>query len=159
MDWVARLAEPRKEAFDTIIMAASDGQGLSCASTTSGWPWKYPGRLGDTPIPGAGFYVDSRFGWCGCTHTGEMSMRAGTARYVITQLELGKSVHEAVDNAIRDLSALDCGLLRGLTIHAIDRDGRARVVAMNIAEPVYYWYWCETMGRPQCRRAEHVEMT
>jgi isoaspartyl peptidase/L-asparaginase-like protein (Ntn-hydrolase superfamily) len=39
LDLVAQLTAPRKEAFDTIIMVASDGQGLSSASSTSGWPW------------------------------------------------------------------------------------------------------------------------
>src|ERR1700757_5253014 len=68
--------------YDTVVMVVSDGQGLSCASSTSGWPWKHPGRLGDAPIPGAGFYVDSRYGWCGCTHTGGLGMRPGTACFV-----------------------------------------------------------------------------
>src|SRR4029077_5269847 len=137
------------KAFDTIIMVASDGQGLSSASSTSGWPWKHPGRLGDAPIPGAGFYVDSRFGWCGCTHTGEMVMRAGIARYVVTQLafgkgvyeavgnasvELGKGVYEAVGNAVKDLAALTGGLIGGVTIHAADRDGNVRVVAVNVPD-------------------------
>jgi N4-(beta-N-acetylglucosaminyl)-L-asparaginase len=55
MDLVARSATPPLGAFDTVVMVASDGQGLSCASSTSGWPRKHPGRLGDTPVPGAGF--------------------------------------------------------------------------------------------------------
>jgi N4-(beta-N-acetylglucosaminyl)-L-asparaginase len=155
-DLVAQLTTPPKKAFDTVIMVASDGQGLSSASSTSGWPWKHPGRLGDAPIPGAGFYVDSRFGWCGCTHTGEMVMRAGIARYVVTQLEFGKGVHEAVGNAVKDLAALTGGLIGGVTIHAADRDGNARVVAVNVPDTVHYWYWCETMAHPQRRRAEHI---
>jgi N4-(beta-N-acetylglucosaminyl)-L-asparaginase len=156
LELVAHLTAPRKEAFDTIIMVASDGQGLSSASSTSGWPWKHPGRLGDAPIPGAGFYVDSRFGWCGCTHTGEMAMRTGIARYVVTQLELGKRVHEAVGNAVKDLAALTGGLIGGLTIHAADRDGNARVVAVNVPEDIHYWYWRETMARLECRSAERI---
>jgi len=46
LDLVAQLAAPRKEAFDTIIMVASDGHGLSSASSTSGWSWKHPGTCG-----------------------------------------------------------------------------------------------------------------
>jgi N4-(beta-N-acetylglucosaminyl)-L-asparaginase len=156
VDLVAQLTTPPKKAFDTVIMVASDGQGLSSASSTSGWPWKHPGRLGDAPVPGAGFYVDSRFGWCGCTHTGEMAMRAGIARYVVTQLELGKGVHEAVENAVEDLAALDEGLIGGVTIHAVDRNGNARVVAVNVPDDLHYWYWSETMVRPECRSAERI---
>lgn len=157
LDLVAQLTTTsRTGPFDTIIMVASDGEGISCASSTSGWPWKHPGRLGDAPIPGAGFYVDSRFGWCGCTHTGEMVMRTGIARYVVAQLELGKSVHEAVENAVKDLANLTEGLIGGITIHAIDRNGNACVVAVNVPNKVHYWYWSETMARPQCRSVESV---
>src|SRR5216683_2432677 len=85
-----------------------------------------------------------------------MAMRAGIARYVVTQLELGKSVHEAVENAVKDLAALTEGLIGGVTIHAVDRDGNARVIAVNVPDVVQYWYWCEKMARPQCRRAEHI---
>ena len=88
MDLVSRLASPPTGMFDTVVMVASDGLGMSCASSTSGWPWKHPGRLGDTPIAGAGFYVDSRYGWCGCTHTGEMAIRIGAARHVVSQLQI-----------------------------------------------------------------------
>jgi L-asparaginase len=85
-------------------------------------------------------------------------MRTGAARYVVSQLEFGKTVRDAVENAIGDLAALAGGLVGGVTVHAIDRFGNARVVALNISEPVHYWYWCETMPRAECRRAEHVKI-
>jgi isoaspartyl peptidase/L-asparaginase-like protein (Ntn-hydrolase superfamily) len=88
-----------------------------------------------------------------------MVMRAGIARYVVTQLELGKSVHEAVENAVKDLAALTEGLIGGVTIHAVDRNGTACVVAVNVPDTVHYWYWCETMAGPQCRSAEHIGKT
>lgn len=55
-------------------------------TSTSGWAWKYPGRRGDSPIPGAGFYADSRYGAAACTHTGEMTMRCGTSRSILLAL-------------------------------------------------------------------------
>lgn len=57
--------------------------------STSGWAYKYPGRLGDSPVIGAGLYVDERYGAAACTHTGEMTIRAGTARLAVA---LGGSV-------------------------------------------------------------------
>jgi hypothetical protein len=42
------------------------------------------------------------------------------------------------------------------SLHAADRVGNARLVALNISEPVQYWYWCETMVRAECRLAERV---
>ena len=83
-------------------------------------------------------------------------MRAGVARYVVTQMELGRSVHEAVENAVQDLACLKEGLIGGVTIHAVDRDGNARVVAVNVPDDVHYWYWCETMDRAECRSAERA---
>jgi L-asparaginase len=157
IDLVARSAAPATEPFDTVVMVVSDGQGISCASSTSGWPWKHPGRLGDAPIPGAGFYVDSRYGWCGCTHTGEMAMRAGTARYVVSQLEFGRSIGDAVEAAIADVQALSGGLLGGLTVHAVDREGNARAVALNVSAPSRYWYWRDPMPRAEHRTAEAVK--
>ena len=47
--------------------------------STSGYPWKYPGRVGDSALPGAGTWSDVRFGAAACTGRGELSMRAGTA--------------------------------------------------------------------------------
>jgi L-asparaginase len=143
----------------TVVMAASDGQGISAATSTSGWFYKHPGRVGDTPIPGAGFYVDSRFGAAACTYTGEMSMRAGTARYVVAQMEAGKTVSEAVDAAVKDVAALKNGFLGTLVIHAVDRDGKERVVAINPKETeIKYWYWNEDMPRPECRTAETINI-
>ena len=76
---------------DTVIMLASDGQGLSAAASTSGWAYKYPGRVGDSPSPAPGIMSIAGSAAPAVTHTGEMSMRAGTARYVVAQLEQGKS--------------------------------------------------------------------
>ena len=44
---------------DTTIYRAMDGPEYRMGRSTSGWAWKYPGRLGDTPIIGAGAYADT----------------------------------------------------------------------------------------------------
>jgi L-asparaginase len=148
---------PAKRDFDTVVMAASDGTGVSAATSTSGWPYKHRGRVGDSSISGGGFYVDSRFGACACTYTGEMSMRAGTARYVVAQLESGKDIAAAVDAAVEDVKVLKGGVLGTLVIHAIDRDGNARAVAINPEEPeINYWYWNEDMPKPERRVTEVI---
>ena len=140
-------------------MIASDGNGLSAAASTSGWLYKHPGRVGDAPIIGPGLYVDSRFGGACCTHTGEMSMRSGTARFVVAQMEAGKSVDAAVRAAIEDLSHLRGRLLRALVIHAVDREGKAHVAAVNAEAPVFYQYWNEDLNQPDCCAAEIVSLT
>ena len=60
----------------TIHCAAmnSDGE-ISCTTTTSGLAFKIPGRVGDSPIIGAGLYVDNEFGSCGSTGRGEANLQ------------------------------------------------------------------------------------
>jgi L-asparaginase len=132
-----------------------DAQGtIATATSTSGWAWKYPGRLGDSPIIGAGSYADSAHGACACTHTGEMTIRAGTARAVVLYLKMGLPLEKAVDEAVADLGRLKGGQLAGVVIHAIDRQGQHRVVAVNCPDEIAYWIWSEGMEEPELRPAE-----
>jgi isoaspartyl peptidase/L-asparaginase-like protein (Ntn-hydrolase superfamily) len=142
---------------DTVAMIACDGNGISVATSTSGWAAKHPGRVGDSPIAGAGFYVDSNIGGCFCFWSGETSMRAGTARYVVAQMDAGKSVHDAVSLAVDDVARLRGGYLDGLVIHAVDRQGGTRVVTINLPEPMNYWYWHEDLPAPELRTSELIE--
>ena len=154
MDIVSQMACPGDRNLDTSVMIASDGKGLSGAASTSGWPYKHPGRIGDTPITGAGMYVDSRYGGSCCTHTGEMAIRAGTARLVVAEMARGSSPRRAVQAAIEDLSHLRHGVLRTCVVHAIDREGNVHVAAINATAPIYYRYWHEDLARPEVREAE-----
>ena len=87
---VASLVADPERAPGTVNFLAADGQGrIASAASTSGWAWKYPGRLGDTPIIGAGNYADDRYGAAACTGWGELAVRAGTARTVVAGLAGG----------------------------------------------------------------------
>src|SRR5205814_1382246 len=56
------------EERGTVNFLALDRRGdIASAVTTSGWAYKYPGRVGDSPIVGAGNYCDSRYGAAACT--------------------------------------------------------------------------------------------
>lgn len=144
---------------DTTVFLAKDSAGNICAGTsTSGWGWKYPGRLGDSPIVGAGFYADSAYGACACTGAGEMAIRSGTARAVVAYMRFGAGLSEAVDAAIEDMARLKTGLLSRVTIHAIDNRGNHRVVAVNGAENTY-WYWEPSMEKPEERKTEIVQVS
>jgi isoaspartyl peptidase/L-asparaginase-like protein (Ntn-hydrolase superfamily) len=158
MEIVTQLPAPQNRNLDTTVMIASDGTGLSGAASTSGWPYKHPGRVGDTPIIGAGLYVDSLYGGCCCTHTGEMAIRTGAARHVVAKMAQGKSPGEAVLAAIEDVSRLRSGILRTFVIHAVDTDGNAHVAAFNASAPIYYQYWNEDLARPERREAEMIEV-
>lgn len=145
---------------DTTVFLGQDRRGsIATATSTSGWGWKYPGRLGDSPIIGAGSYADSRYGACACTGVGEMTIRCGTARSVVLYMKMGMSVERAVYEAVDDMRALDGGLIGRVTIHALDTNGAHRVVAVNGNSNNHYWVWREGDAEPSRRPAEVVTIS
>ncbi len=158
LDIKSQAVDPEK-LFDTTVYLSIDHEArISTATSTSGWAWKYPGRLGDSPIIGAGSYADSRYGACACTHTGEMSIRAGTARSVVLYLKMGLSVSDAVYESARDLADLKTGYLDEVTIHAVDKDGNYKVIGLNSSETIRYVVWTPSMSAPQVCEAEIINL-
>jgi isoaspartyl peptidase/L-asparaginase-like protein (Ntn-hydrolase superfamily) len=152
---LARAAIDPEKVRDTTVYLAMDAAGtIASGGSTSGWAWKYPGRLGDTPIIGAGSYADTRYGAAACTHTGEMTIRTGTARAIVLYMKLGHSLDDAVAAAIADLAELAGGQLGTVVIHALDRKGRHAVVCHQPTEPIFYWLWTPDMPAPERRSAE-----
>lgn len=158
LDIKNKAIDPEK-LFDTTVYLSIDHEArISSATSTSGWAWKYPGRLGDSPIIGAGSYADSRYGACACTHTGEMSIRAGTARSVVLYLKMGLSVADAVYEAARDLADLETGYLDEVTIHAVDKSGNHKVIGLNSSEEIRYVIWQTGMEAPEIKSAEIIRL-
>ncbi|MFD1254093.1 N(4)-(Beta-N-acetylglucosaminyl)-L-asparaginase precursor [Devosia equisanguinis] len=147
------ITDPERVRDTTVFLCQDTKKGIHAATSTSGWAWKYPGRLGDSPIPGAGFYADSRYGAAACTHTGEMTMRAGTARAIVMALRLGYSLSEAIEFAIEDLQDLSGGFLGGVVIHAMDAEGSHDVVNFRCDGDIRYWFWQDGMDAPELRAA------
>jgi L-asparaginase / beta-aspartyl-peptidase len=144
---------------DTTVFLAQDAAANICAGTsTSGWGWKYPGRLGDSPIIGAGSYADTRYGAAACTGAGEMAIRCCTARSIVLYMKQGASVADAVREAVDDMRALKGGLISRVTIHAIDSNGNHKVIAVNGAGGNKYWLW-KGNGEPRLMPAEPVVIT
>jgi beta-aspartyl-peptidase (threonine type) len=127
-DVVKRMtADPEKpkDHHGTVNFIARDRTGnIACGVSTSGWAWKYPGRLGDSPIIGAGNYADNRWGAAACTGRGEMAQRCCTAHSVVVFMRFGMDLDEAVRTAMLDLNALDDPYASEMNIIAMDRDGR-----------------------------------
>jgi len=112
------------DAHGTVNVIVRDGQGnVACGVSTSGWAWKYPGRLGDSPIVGAGNYADNRWGAAACTGRGEMAQRCCTAHSVVTALRYGVDLTAAVHQAMTDLVTLDDPFASEINIVAVDRHG------------------------------------
>jgi len=148
------ITDPERVRDTTVFLSADPKRGIHAATSTSGWAWKYPGRLGDSPIPGAGFYADSRYGAAACTHTGEMTMRCSTARTVVLALKLGYALSDAVKLAVDELNELSCGFLAGVVIHAVDAKGNHEVVNFRCEGEIRYWLWEDQMPEPELRAAK-----
>lgn len=88
------------ERHDTIGMLAIDGQGnLSGACTTSGLAYKMHGRVGDSPILGAGLFVDNEIGGACATGLGELVMRTCGSFLVVELMRQGRTPQQACEEA------------------------------------------------------------
>jgi N4-(beta-N-acetylglucosaminyl)-L-asparaginase len=147
------ITDPERVRDTTVFLSSDNARGIHAATSTSGWAWKYPGRLGDSPIPGAGFYADSRYGAAACTHTGEMTIRCSTSRTIVFAMKLGHSLDDAIKLAIEELAELSEGFLAGVVIHAVDAKGNHKVVNFRCQGEIRYWFWEDTMSKPELRTA------
>jgi len=92
----------RAWAGSTVGAVAVDAEGhVGAATSTGGTVGKRPGRVGDTPIVGAGTWADDRTGGCSTTGVGEAIMRFGLARHACDLLH-GASAQDAARRAIAE---------------------------------------------------------
>jgi N4-(beta-N-acetylglucosaminyl)-L-asparaginase len=117
--------EINHENHDTIGLLAMDANGdLSGACTTSGWAYKMHGRVGDSPIIGAGLFVDNEVGAACATGLGEAIIRIAGSHTVVELMRHGYSAQQACEEAVKriiskhkDLTNLQCCFL------ALDKQG------------------------------------
>jgi N4-(beta-N-acetylglucosaminyl)-L-asparaginase len=96
----------RERYFGTIHMNAINTKGELCgATTTSGLSFKIPGRVGDSPILGAGNYVDSDVGACGSTGRGEANLFGLSCFLVVEEMRRGAHPKDAIAEALRRIKA------------------------------------------------------
>ena len=140
----ARLAADPERPNETVNFIAMDRQAnLAAGVSTSGWAWKYPGRLGDSPVIGAGNYADNRYGAAACTGRGEMAMRLCTAHSVVMYLKMRMTLAEAGTQATQDLASLVDPYFGRVSIIAVD--ARGNHAAFSNAPDTTYVYMTETM--------------
>ncbi len=91
---------------DTVTVLTMDKKGnLGGVCTTSGLAYKLPGRVGDSPIIGAGLYVDDLAGAAGATGVGEEVIRIGGSLFIVEQMRSGKTPQEACELACKRANA------------------------------------------------------
>jgi N4-(beta-N-acetylglucosaminyl)-L-asparaginase len=112
---------------DTIGMVALDKDGhLSASCTTSGTAWKLHGRVGDSPIIGAGLYVDGEVGAVVATGRGEECVRACGSFLAVEMMRLGSSPQEACELAAKRIVQLNL-----LSHHNRDHEYQVGFIAIN----------------------------
>jgi beta-aspartyl-peptidase (threonine type) len=124
LELVRRLA-PHDGPWGTINVIALDESGeMVVGVSTSGYPWKYPGRVGDSAIAGAGNYCDLRYGAAACTGRGELSMRVLGARTIVDHLARGEDPSAACQAMLREAASLPDAYRSELRALCLTPDGR-----------------------------------
>ena len=139
LDMVAEGLIDPEHYYGTINCNGINGDGEICGvTTTSGLAWKVPGRVGDSPILGAGLYVDNDVGAAGSTGRGEANLYSLASFLIIEQMRQGRHPKDAGMDALSRIAAntIDPRLLRedgrpefNVTFYVLDRVGKHAGVA------------------------------
>ncbi|HEX2722982.1 MAG TPA: N(4)-(beta-N-acetylglucosaminyl)-L-asparaginase, partial [Gemmatimonadaceae bacterium] len=123
-----------EHVYGTINCEAINAKGEICGvTTTAGLSWKIPGRVGDSPILGAGLYVDNDVGAAGSTGRGESNLYSCASFVIVENMRRGMHPKDAMVDACKRIvkNTVEKRLLnsRGLpnfdmSFYALDRKGR-----------------------------------
>ena len=126
--------------YGTINCNGVNASGDVCGvTTTSGLAWKIPGRVGDSPILGAGLYVDNDVGAAGSTGRGEANLYGLCSYLIVEEMRRGRSPLDAGLEACRRIQAntIESRLLNerglpnfGITFYVVNNAGEHAGVAM-----------------------------
>ena len=102
---IGDLFTPFFRSTGTIHCSAIDRKGnISCVTTTSGLAYKIPGRVGDSPIIGAGLYVDNEIGAAGSTGRGEANLMNNSCVMIVEFMRQGKTPEQACLEACKRIA-------------------------------------------------------
>lgn len=131
---------PARHYWGTIHCNGVNAAGeLAGVTTTSGLAWKIPGRVGDSPILGAGLYVDGAIGAAGSTGRGEANLYNLSSYLIIESMRQGRHPKDACLEALRRIRAntIERRLRKpngdpnfNITFYAINAKGEHAAVAM-----------------------------
>lgn len=99
--WRSNKAEPANSATVGAVVLDREGR-LAAATSTGGMLGKWPGRVGDTPVVGAGTYAD-RFVAVSCTGKGEAFVRAVTAKGIAERYRAGADLADIIREALAEV--------------------------------------------------------
>jgi isoaspartyl peptidase/L-asparaginase-like protein (Ntn-hydrolase superfamily) len=144
---------------DTVtVLALDQASNLGGVCTTSGLANKLPGRVGDSPIIGAGLYVDNQAGAAGATGVGEEVIRIGGSYFVVEQMRAGRTPQEACEQAVRRLNQV--AVRRGVhparvAFLALDTQGRPGAACTAMTN---FQYALGVGNRVELRQAREIDV-
>jgi len=144
-DWRSMPGGPNNH--DTIGLLAIDADNrMAGACTTSGMAFKMRGRVGDSPIIGAGLYVDTEVGAATATGVGEDVVRVAGSHAVVEAMRAGLDPTAACRRVIERLAHLRGPKVADhqVALLALDRHGRAGAFAL---QPGFTWACTDVAGR------------
>lgn len=105
--WQKERSTGQEPRLGTVGAVAIDGQGrVAAATSTGGTSGKMAGRVGDSPIPGAGLYADDRAGAVSATGQGEAILRVVLSKAVADRMAAGERAPVATKNALSELDRI-----------------------------------------------------
>ena len=120
------------ENHDTIGMLAIDEKGdIAGACTTSGLAWKMNGRVGDSPIIGAGMFVDNEVGGACATGMGELVMKTLGSFLIVELMRQGRNPQDACEEAVKRIVAKQEYKDMQVGYLAIDKEGNYGAYAIH----------------------------
>lgn len=150
-DWRAQPGGP--DNHDTIGLLAIDAADrVAGACTTSGMAFKMRGRVGDSPLIGAGLYVDDEVGGATATGVGEDVVRVAGAHAVVEALRAGLDPAAACRRVIERLARLRGAKVANsqVALLALDKQGRAGAFAL---QPGFTFAVTDANGQTRVERA------
>jgi N4-(beta-N-acetylglucosaminyl)-L-asparaginase len=140
---------------DTIGMLALDKQNrIAGVCTTSGMAWKMHGRVGDSPIIGAGLYVDGEVGGATCSGLGEEMIRIAASHSVVEAMRSGKSPQAACETVVRRYYKRRGELAHGKQVCLLAMDNAGNVGAFSLMPGFVYSVTCN--GTNEVRKAAYL---
>lgn len=140
---------------DTIGMLALDkAKRLSGVCTTSGMAWKMHGRVGDSPIIGAGLYVDGDVGGATCSGLGEEMIRIAASHSVVEAMRNGKSPQAACEAVIKRYYKSRGEKARGKQVCMLAMDNKGNIGAFSLMPG--FVFAVTTEGKHEVRKANYL---
>jgi isoaspartyl peptidase/L-asparaginase-like protein (Ntn-hydrolase superfamily) len=148
--WLDWKSNPQRKTFwvtsethDTIGMVATDGKGhMVSGCSTSGLPWKIPGRVGDSPLIGCGVYADDNVGAASATGDGDLMTNYCTSISIIHYMASGMSPQDACLELLRHMVTTDPKNKNGdCCVIAINNRGEIGAASMKSAYRLKYALW------------------